>query len=69
MRDFDIDGHYISAPTRAAAIQEYVDTFGTQPENVEEWEPEIDWEDDAEERQAEYDDEWGDPLDVPSYAS
>lgn len=69
MRDFDIDGHYITAPTRAAAIKEYVELFGTQPETVEEYEIEDEDDFDPADEQATYDDQWGDSLEIPSYAS
>lgn len=68
MRDFDIDGHMISAYTREDAIRKYRDKFGVEPEDVYEYEPEDEDFDPADE-QAAYDDEWGDPLDMPSYAS
>lgn len=69
MRDFDIDGHYITAPTREAAIKEYRDTFGVEPEDVYEYEPEDEDDLDPADAQAAYDDQWGDPLELPSYAS
>ncbi|URP22114.1 hypothetical protein SEA_BIG4_356 [Microbacterium phage Big4] len=69
MRDFDIDGHMISAPTLAAAKKQYVDTYGVEPEDVYEYEPDdVEWDDPAD-SQAAYDDQWGDPLEMPSYAS
>lgn len=70
MRDFEIDGYEISAPTREAAIAEYVELFGTQPETVEEVSAPDPWDEwEARDMQADYDDQWGDPLDMPSYAS
>lgn len=68
MRDFEIDGYEISAPTRDAAIAEYVDLFGTQPETVEEIE-EPEWGDDYDDEPEFYTDLYPEPLDMPSYAS
>ena len=69
MRDFNIDGHEISAPTLAEARKQYVDTYGVEPEEVYEYEDEEEDDFDPADAQAAYDDEWGDPLDMPSYAS
>ena len=66
MRDFDIDGHMISAPTEAAARKQYVDTYGVEPEDVYEYEPE---DEDYDDEPVFYTDLYPEPLDMPSYAS
>ena len=68
MRVFEIDGHEFEASTREAAVAEYVELYGTQPETVEEIDvPE--WGEDYDDEPEFYTDLYPEPLDMPSYAS
>ncbi|UDL16311.1 hypothetical protein SEA_ZOOMAN_340 [Microbacterium phage Zooman] len=74
MRDFWVDGHHISAKDESAAREEARRLYEYEPEQVLRWEDseDADEEDDdydPSEEQAAYDDQWGDPLEMPSYAS
>lgn len=73
MRDFWVDGHYISAKDENAAREEARRLYEYEPEQVLRWEDSEDAEEEDDlfdsDAQAAYDDEWGDPLDMPSYAS
>lgn len=75
MRDFWVDGYYISAKDENAAREEARRLYEYEPEQVLRWEDSEDADEEDEDdfdpadAQAAYDDQWGDPLDMPSYAS
>jgi cyclopropane fatty-acyl-phospholipid synthase-like methyltransferase len=78
LNDYWVDGHFITARNEEHARAEVRRLYDYEPEQVRPWtdddQDDLDalYEDEddlwAEEQQAIYDEQWGDPLDLPSYA-